>query len=163
MRTGADTVNCEDKQDDLALYAGGDLAWHAAEALEKHLESCPECRRRLEELKKSIALTSSFSPAPPPADEFLAGVRSARARVARKRAALNWAVAILLLAVSVALFYRMTFTQPAGTPGAPKQAAGPVEVERVGYDEAVVRILPTRCKSMTVVWIVSDEVVEQEN
>lgn len=157
-------VACKSKLNDLALYAAGDLQEPAAGAIEKHLARCPDCRRELEALKKSVALSASLSPIAPPEEEFLAGVRARRARIARTRALRYSLIACAAAVVLTVLLAGEFLWGPGNGRGheAPLAHARPVEVERVGYSEAVVRILPTRSKSMTIVWIVSDEVVTEE-
>ena len=78
-------MTCDERLRDLALYAGGDLKEEAARAIEKHLRECPACRDELEALKKALHLASSFAVEAPPVGEFLSGVRSVRARAARRR------------------------------------------------------------------------------
>jgi anti-sigma factor RsiW len=153
-------AGCEDRLKDLALHAGGDLEEPAASELEKHLAGCVGCRGELEEMKKSMLVAAAFSPEPPGRDEFLNGVKAARGRIARKRALSHsmWAAAaaVLLVLVLAAPFLRRGPDSPDGGTGVAQ--AGPVEVERVGYSEAVVSVIPTNDESMTIVWIVSDEV-----
>lgn len=48
-------MNCARARKRLPLYAGTDLASKKARRLEKHLEECPSCRERLEELRAALA------------------------------------------------------------------------------------------------------------
>jgi ferric-dicitrate binding protein FerR (iron transport regulator) len=149
---------CNDRLKDLALYAGGDLEKKAIAALEEHLARCESCRRELEELKSVLQLTSNFSLDIPGAGDFIEGVRDARARTSRRRALKFAAVAAVLL---IAITFAIQFARDKGTDThSSLDVAGvqQVEVESVGYDEAVVKIIPADNDSIAVVWIVSDEV-----
>jgi anti-sigma factor RsiW len=158
-------MNCEERKKDLALYAGGDLEEELAGNLEKHLEQCDGCREELESIRSAIKLTSRFSPEPPALEEFLSSVRHARGRIARKLAfrytLIATAAAVVLIALLVAPSALDSIRAPEQVPGI--TAAGPVEVESVGYSEAVVTIIPTEKESMTIIWIVSEEVETREN
>jgi anti-sigma factor RsiW len=156
---------CKDRLEDLSLHAGGDLEDEAAKALEQHLEQCVECRRELEALKAVVRLAAGFQPPAPPPAEFLEGVRAARGRIARKRL-LRYSVAAAAAAILLVVLLAGPFSRDSGegpVEGAGLAKVAPVEVERVGYSEAIVTILPARDESMTVVWIVSEEVAAQEN
>jgi anti-sigma factor RsiW len=158
-------MTCNDKLKDLALYAGGDLDEEAAKALREHLEECPDCRRELDALKRTIRIAASFRPEAPPADEFLSGVRAVRARAARYRHLRYSALAAAAVIAVVVILAGPGAWGPEEIPLPVTRVSesAPVEVERVGYSEAVVTILPTQDKTMTIVWIVSDEVVSEEN
>jgi len=149
---------CNDRLEELALYAGGDLGKEAAGDIEEHLAQCESCRGELEKLKSVLRLMSDFSPEIPDAQDFIEGVRSARARISRKCAFKFAAVAAVLL---MAVMLTIPFIRDAGTEsrsGTNFAGTQQVEVESVGYDEAVVTIIPAGAGSMAVVWIVSDEV-----
>lgn len=149
---------CNDRLEKLALYAGGDLGKEAAGDIEEHLAQCESCRSELTKLKSVLRLTSDFSPEIPGTQDFLEGVRSTRARISRRCAFKFAAVAaVLLMGVMLTIpFIRDTGTESGnGTGFAGTQQ---IEVESVGYDEAVVTIIPAEAESMAVVWIISDEV-----
>ena len=78
-----------------------------------------------------------------------------------QRYSLAAAAAILLVVLFAGPLSWSLKQGPEGAAGLAEAAS--VEVERVGYSEAVVTILPARDESMTVVWIVSEEVAAQEN
>ena len=154
-------AECADRIMDIALYAGGELEDEAAVELERHLDVCPSCRAEVEAMRKSIELTGKAGMKAPPLDEFMDGVRRMRMqRAARvKRILFGGAAAVLLVAIVAALVLPVFLrTEPVERRLA---ESSPVEVERVGYDEAVVRIVSIKDKPMTVVWIVSEEVASE--
>lgn len=157
------TVACTKRLTELALYAGGDLSEDKIEALEVHLAQCADCRRELEALRASRRFAaSSFAPEVPSAKVFLEGVARVRARDARRRA-VRCSIAAAVAAVVLVAVVLVASIRQTPKPVDLHAAVPAVEVERVGYSEAIVSILPTPSKSMTVVWIVSDEVVAEEN
>ncbi len=147
---------CSERLESIALYAGGDLEPEAAEALQKHLETCEACREELASLRGARRFASdAFQPATPAPDEFLAGVYAARSRIATRRR-VRYLAACASAAVILVL---LLFGFPGGDEEEKLPQAGPVEVESVGYREASVTVVPTQKESMTVVWIVSREIV----
>ncbi len=153
---------CEEWKAKLALHAGGDLAPEERAGVEEHLAQCEECRAELERLRKAVSFVSGFAPRVPAAQEFLAGVRAKRGRLLRSLVLKYSAVAaVVVVALAVGLLLVPWFGTEA--PEGDVAAAAPVEVERVGYSEAVVTIKPVSDKPMTIVWIVSDEVVSESN
>jgi anti-sigma factor RsiW len=149
----------------LALYAGGDLPPEEMAVFEEHFAWCTECQAEYEAMRKTLLLVSTFSPPTPSVREFTEGVRERRARESMRltiRYSLAAAAAIVIFTFLCAgLLFRDTPEQSPTEPVAANVTA--VDVEMVDYSEARIYIKPTEDKSMTVVWIVSDEVVEEGN
>ena len=157
-------MTCTEKHKNLALHAGGDLEDHPRAELERHLAECPDCREFLGRIEEDRQLVAGFKPDIPPLEIFLQGVKAKRAGLSMKRRiryALAGAAAAVLITVILAGLVAWDVAD-IGTTGR-IVSAGPVEVERVGYSQAHVSIIPTSSKSMTVIWIVSEEVASQEN
>jgi anti-sigma-K factor RskA len=102
--------------DDLSLYALGALPEEDRLAVEKHLESCPDCRQELARLQGDLALLAlSASGARPPArsrERLMAAIvkepRRTPVRLAKRRSwwtALEWAAAAAGVAM-ILLFMR---------------------------------------------------------
>ena len=96
--------------DDLALYALSALEGEERLALEKHLETCPSCRKEVEQLRGDVALLalSVSGPTPPSRcrERLMAAIamepRRSRARVSKPMAwwrVLEWGVAIAAVAL----------------------------------------------------------------
>ena len=153
---------CEEWKEKLALHAGGDLAPEESAAVEEHLAHCADCRAELEKTKKAVSLVSGFTPRVPGADEFLAGVRTKRGRLLRSLV-LKYSAVAAVVVVALAVGILLIPWSGTDTPEGDIATVAPVEVERVGYSEAVVSIKPVSDKPMTIVWIVSDEVVSESN
>lgn len=156
-------VTCEEKLTDIALYAGGDLEEEKVKALEEHLEECPECLREYEALKGAVRLSAQFDPETPSLSKIMDSVRKEHTKMKGKwflGFSIASAAAIFLFTV-FSLFHYLRGSKIAEKIKVPALANSAVEVLSVGYNEAQVRILPTENKSMTVVWIVSEEVVSK--
>lgn len=153
---------CDEWKEKLGLHAGGDLAPDERAGVEEHLAQCAQCRAELEKMKKAVSLVSGFTPRVPAADEFLAGVRARRGRLLRSLVLKYSAVAAVVVVV-LAVGILLVPWSGTGSPEGDIAAAPPVEVERVGYEEAVVSVTPVSDKPMTIVWIVSEEVVSESN
>jgi anti-sigma factor RsiW len=152
---------CEEWKEKLALHAGGDLAPEERAGVEEHLAQCAGCRAEFQKLEAAVSFASGFAPRVPAADEFLAGVRAKRARLLR-RLVLKYSAAAAVVVAALAVGVLLVLWSGTGVPEG-EVAAAPVEVERVGYSEAVVSVTPVSDKPMTIVWIVSEEVVSQSN
>lgn len=96
--------------DDLALYALSALEGEERLALEKHLETCPSCRKEVEQLRGDVALLalSVSGPTPPSRcrERLMATIakepRRSRARVSKPMAwwrLLEWGVAVVAVAL----------------------------------------------------------------
>lgn len=96
--------------DDLALYALSALEGEERLALEKHLETCPSCRKEVEQLRGDVALLalSVSGPTPPSRcrERLMAAIakepRRSRARVSKPMAwwrVLEWGVAVAAVAL----------------------------------------------------------------
>lgn len=156
-------MECTKRLTELALYAGGDLDEDKVKALEAHIGQCADCRKELDALRSSMRFAaSSFAPEVPSPGEFLEGVRTARVRIVRRRAAMR-RIAAAVAAVALIVVILAGSIRKSGGPAGPRAAVPAVEIEEVGYRHATVSILPTPSKSMTVVWIISDEVVIEGN
>ena len=49
--------NCRQIEDMLVEYADGQLAQDRTDAVAEHLDNCPDCRQKVDALKKSLTLT----------------------------------------------------------------------------------------------------------
>jgi anti-sigma-K factor RskA len=106
----------EQYADDLALHALGALQGEERAALEKHLETCPECRLELDQLRGDMALMAMATTGPKPPqrsrqrllDAIAKEPRASRAQPVRGSrfnwwAALGWAAAVAMFVVVVQL------------------------------------------------------------
>ena len=57
-------MTCEQIQNDIALWAGNDLAPQEAEEVRRHLTRCPACRTQAQKLKATLATISRSTPEP---------------------------------------------------------------------------------------------------
>lgn len=57
-------MTCEQIQNDIALWAGNDLAPDEAEQVRQHLTGCPACRARAQKLKSTLAVIGRSTPEP---------------------------------------------------------------------------------------------------
>ena len=57
-------MTCEQIQNDIALWAGNDLAPQEAEEVRQHLTRCPACRVQAQKLKATLATISRSTPEP---------------------------------------------------------------------------------------------------
>ena len=105
--------------DDLALYALRALEGEERLALEKHLETCPSCRKEVEQLQGYVALLalSVSGPTPPSRcrERLMAAIakepRRSRARVSKPMAwwrVLEWGVAVAAVAL-IAILLRQNW------------------------------------------------------
>lgn len=124
---------CPDREQALALHAGGDLPPADARVLETHLSRCPGCRAFLAELEESrnalAALATETSPAAGLADVHRRVMEEVRAdgESLKERglfgAGGSWrwaAAAAVALALGAALLWRLapdTGTEPSEAPG----------------------------------------------
>lgn len=153
---------CEEWKEKLALHAGGDLAHEERTAVEEHLAQCEECRAELTKQKAAVSFVSGFAPHAPSAQEFLAGVRAKRGRLLRSLV-LKYSAAAAIVVAALAVGILLVPWSGTWAPEEEIAAGPPVEVERVGYSEAVVSVTPVSDKPMTIVWIVSEEVVSDSH
>ena len=72
--------------DDLALYALGALQGDERAALEKHLETCADCRRELDQLRGDMALMAMSAAGPKPPQRSKQRLMSAIAKEPRRSA-----------------------------------------------------------------------------
>ncbi|MBI2360436.1 MAG: zf-HC2 domain-containing protein [Deltaproteobacteria bacterium] len=68
-------MSCEEIRELLSEYLDNRLSAPQANFLDKHLESCSECRRETEALRKTVSLLGSLDEIEPSAD-FLRGINS---------------------------------------------------------------------------------------
>ena len=103
--------------DDLALYALGTLSGGERAEVEKHLETCAECRRELERLRGDVALLAFSASGPrPPArsrERLMSAIAKEPRRIAVRRekrfnwwGGLGWAAAAAAIAVVLLLVRR---------------------------------------------------------
>jgi len=111
---------CPDREEALALHAGGDLPPAEARALETHLTRCPGCRAFLAELEQSRSALAALAAETPPAagladvhrrvmETVRTGARGAR-ESERSQAGIGWrwaAAAAVALALGAALVWRL--------------------------------------------------------
>ena len=76
-------MECKDVRERLSAYLGEGVSSEEKRRLEQHLESCPQCRGALEELKKAGALIRGLEEVEPPA--WLTGKIMARVRAEGER------------------------------------------------------------------------------
>ena len=76
---------CEIAYEELAAYAGGDLETARSKEVERHVESCTSCRRRLEALRRLDALLAEAGCAQPPAKAVLAARRAVAHAIGRSQ------------------------------------------------------------------------------
>jgi anti-sigma factor RsiW len=129
----------EERERELALWAGGDLPPAAAARLEEHLAGCPECRALAEGLRASQHALAALA-AEPIDPEALARVRRGVLRRLDERRpprpAAPWlyaaAAALALAALGLGLWLRgSTPAQPAEVAAQPQAApAAPLEAPR---------------------------------
>jgi len=106
----------EQYADDLALHALGALEGEERAALEKHLETCPECRLELDQLRGDMALMAMATTGPKPPQRSrqrlldaiakeprASGAQPGRASRFNWWAALGWAAAVAMFVVVVQL------------------------------------------------------------
>jgi hypothetical protein len=77
-------MNCETARSDLVLYLHGELAFDEEEALEQHLESCPDCRAERETLERMFSALDQ-SEAEVPADLLSRCRRDLHAQLSESR------------------------------------------------------------------------------
>ncbi|MCI0349417.1 MAG: anti-sigma factor [Acidobacteriales bacterium] len=128
--------------DDLALYALGALAGGEREALERHLETCPACRRDLEAHRGDAALLalSATSPHPPlrSRDRLLSAIaheprgRSLRALAVRRP---WWALAPVLTTMLLAVFALLLWRESSGLRPRLEQARNEVAQKHAQVEE----------------------------
>lgn len=61
-------MTCSKAKKPMALYAGGDLSERRKRAVGAHLDSCPACRRELEEYRRALAQIKAAAGAEVPPD-----------------------------------------------------------------------------------------------
>jgi anti-sigma-K factor RskA len=102
--------------EDLTLFALGELEGEKRLALETHLEECPDCRRELEQLGGDLALLalSALGPEPPSRcrDRLMAAIakeprRTQHTELERKnwRGPLEWAIGVAAVIVILLLWH----------------------------------------------------------
>lgn len=157
-------MTCSERDGDLALYAGKDLEEEPRARLEEHLAECADCREFLSIIEEDRRLVAGFEPDIPPADIFLQGVRAKRAGLSmRRRIRYSLAGAAAAIVIAVVFAGLVVFDLVDIGRNGEAVAVRPVEVESVGYSQARVSIIPTSSESMTVIWIISDEVASRSN
>ncbi|HEY0715506.1 MAG TPA: hypothetical protein VGF45_22685 [Polyangia bacterium] len=129
---------CADREDALALLAGGDLPSKDAEALNAHLTACITCRETLARFQAAVTWTKRGAAAARlTLDErrrVHARVTSATARSERTRRLTAGATITLAVAAAIVLVTLprardralSSFVSPAGAPQAPTTLAAPV-------------------------------------
>ena len=114
-------MNCQEWEERVAHYAGGDLTGPETTAVEQHLMGCPECRKLAAELREQLGLLRDLH-AEPIADAHLTALRMrvlselSAARPAWWRhgwISIAAAAAIVMLAVFVAPRRRVETPKPA--------------------------------------------------
>jgi hypothetical protein len=129
-------MSCDQWEERVALYAGSDLAPVDAQAVERHVAGCVDCRAFLDGVRASLA-TVRKEHAEPVADAHFAAVRARVLGELQRRPAPRWrfawvcalagAFALLLLAWWPAPEERLVITTP-NAPAAP--AVAPVGAKR---------------------------------
>jgi anti-sigma factor RsiW len=121
---------CAEREDDLALLAGGDLEPREARAVEAHVQSCAACARALAELRDTVTWartrTQPTLPAPDLAElerRVLAQVEAAPVPLRRPRVAQFAAVSLLAAAAAVALVLSRAGGIAPTPPGEPARVA----------------------------------------
>lgn len=100
-------------EEDLALYALGDLQGENRIALEKHLEDCASCRRELEQLRGDMALLALSAPVSSPSPRARERLMNAisrephRAGISKPR---NWRGLIPYFAAAVLALVAVVFS-----------------------------------------------------
>ena len=104
-------MNCRRISDQLSAYLDDELSSRDAERVREHLETCPECRRLLDEIRRTVDALKALPSIEAPGDlqpRIMAGVAETPAeprpvRVARWRALWPVAAAIAIAAVIMLL------------------------------------------------------------
>ena len=76
---------CDISPEELAAFAAGELAPARAAAIEEHVRSCGDCRRRLESIRAADEALSRLRSAPPPRLVVLEARRAISAQTRARR------------------------------------------------------------------------------
>ncbi len=118
-------MNCRDREERIALYAGGDLPREEAAETEGHLQDCANCRQFVAALRERAAWMREAHEELPATADFAAMRAGVLERLERRRRPflwrLAWAGGLAATAAMLLLIWHSPRSEPA--PPAPQVAA----------------------------------------
>ena len=126
-------MNCAIWEEQVALYAGGDLDAAEAAGVERHLNQCAACRALAEELRAGLDSLRAAHAEPIEAERYAAvrgRVLAELAKPPRRRAVWPWAVPLVAVAAAVLAVVMMMKPAVVRAPDLPHAVAAAPAVER---------------------------------
>lgn len=114
-------MNCEQIQNDIALWVGNDLPPDEAESIRRHVAACPECRAQARRLKSALEVVGRSIPEPTydTADSLWPAVAERLPQRPRKRsepAWKRWAPSLVATVVAAGVMMAVVVIPPGPMP-----------------------------------------------